>query len=103
MPPKTQNWREYAISSQIGEIVKSQYLSRIKSDHDAILFVYSGLRSVTENMQIRSNGVKGQSHVTYFKFWDRGTLVAYRRHEVLIKNMQIKSNCVMGRGHVTYF
>jgi len=44
-------------------MVKSQYFSRIKADHDAILYTYRGLASLTENMQIRSNGVKGRGQV----------------------------------------
>jgi len=32
--PPTINGRELAILSQIGEIVKSQYVSRIKPEHD---------------------------------------------------------------------
>jgi len=47
-------------------MVKSQYLSRIKVHHVAILCTYCGLGALTKNMQIRSNLVKGRGHVTYF-------------------------------------
>jgi len=55
--PQKRNVREWEVSCQIGEIVKSQYLSRINADHDAILFTYLGLGTLTENMHIRSNVV----------------------------------------------
>jgi len=54
----------------MGEIVKTQYLSRIEADRDTILSTHWKLGVLTENMQIRLNGLRSGAMWPILEFWD---------------------------------